>query len=297
MDEEVEINFSDINSLKYEKSLKNMTSGPSREVKRHRGNCSSETGSRPGPHKREAQDLKDIINYNAIDYVQTSLSYRKTAAPKIVPFNSRTGEEQTHVVTNRQIQNKKITKTDKNSPSMCVELAQIKPLLFLANVNAVLDYPCQETFQQIFSVDSHRKNSHYSYWKITENNGKGKKTLPQLHVVINLSNQNLSHLPSYKVYNIAMSDCRKIAYKDFCSILTSVIDIIDNYPENPITICCDKGVNRSVAMIMGYAIQKRIMNYEQVLDYITSAKVEVYNNWSSLHNLSFVHYLQLIDKL
>jgi len=304
---------------KYSKSLKFNTSSKTKEIKRHSGNTTSSSGSRPLSHKKWAQDLKDVVNYNAVDYIQTNVAYRKTAAPKIVQFTSYdksqqsnslhdlyAGEDNIHQPVNTQqhynvnyhhgknysqlVNNKQV--------QLIVELESIRPLLFLSNINTVLNYPSQDDITNLVTNNSikHDWNDKWlqsQTWFAGLKQGKYMFTKP--HIIINLSNKKL-YVPSYKIYDITMRDCRKIDYKQFCNHIQKINDIISSYPDSPITVCCERGVNRSVAMIVGYAITNNIKSYKDTITYIERQKQQSYGqSWSSLNNLTFVRYLETIS--
>lgn len=252
----------------YAKSLRSRTSRPSRNYKRHSGNTTSESGSRPPAYKAGAQDLKDIVNYRAADYIQTRSAYRKTAAPKIVPYNPQGGQDMIHQPVNQQhhpvVRQRLLREQQRNlHRSWIVELPQIRPWLFLTTVEAVL----VADFLQVNNLSS--------------------------PVIINLSSHKFKLLTA-KVYHVGIEDCRNISHSIFWSWLRRVIDTIRQYPKSAIVLCCDKGVNRSVAAAIGYAMLSGVMNYQTAYDYIVATKQVKYGSaWSSLNNNMFSKHLQL----
>jgi hypothetical protein len=73
--------------IQYHKNLSN-NNGRQWHFKKPHTNSHSGAGSRPDSHRgKHSLDNTDTINYTAVDYIQTTIPYRKTAAPKIVSYN------------------------------------------------------------------------------------------------------------------------------------------------------------------------------------------------------------------
>jgi len=241
------------NATKYEKYLGNQTSGRSRQYKCHSGNTTSVTGSRPPAYKADAQDLKDIANYSAVDYIQTNLYYRKTAAPKIVPYNRNdlnhpndSTADKLHVPTNLQLHHSRTDHSSSSSSSgssnssrsydskaLFVELPLIRPQLFLATADAVLlgdaltqarassqtGTGLQQPLPPQAGIDLQRRKN---------------------VVVINLSNQRLT-LPCYYSYDVGLKDCRTLSHHNFWLRVKAVIELVDRHPVDQSSSAVTKG--------------------------------------------------------
>jgi len=127
-------------------------------------------------------------------------------------------------------------------------------------------------------------------------------TLNELGIktVVNLStNYKFSKFTSHQInfYNYPMKDDRYVSTKEFIRMTRKIANIIDK-TEDPIMIVCGKGKNRSVAMIVAYAITHCGMKASDVLQYIEDVKEEAYGRykWSNLDNLHFRRLLENIEQ-
>lgn len=238
-------------------------------------NTYSDSASRPihynGARELDRRHNNDVTHYGAIDYKPegegiTAFIGRKTAAKMIVPFDDRKCRKNDQHVP-------RLTKKKEkdNEPVRLVYLPEISEYLYLANFCTVLD-------RQLLLVQK------------------------DINVVINLSNEKMSYGLYQKVHNIRMKDCRKLAYQTFAKIANEVIGIIQECITNKkkVVVCCDRGVNRSIAMIVAYDLYKQKTDHtlqgnkslENTIDYIIKRKYD--NTWPVLNNIRFYHYLQSI---
>lgn len=126
--------------------------------------------------------------------------------------------------------------------------------------------------------------------------GNGFEEVPHFDILINMSNKPLSAKNAH-VYNIQFNDCRTVSYHYFISILNKITRIFEQNPNKIIVLACDKGVNRSVSMAIGLAIQHGSFEVDQALEYIQNKKNEKYTNWYSMNNLKFIRCLRCLEAL
>lgn len=74
------------------------------------------------------------------------------------------------------------------------------------------------------------------------------------------------------------------------NIVNRCIKIINQYSEGNILIICDKGINRSIAIAISYAIIRCECTYENALNNIILAKNNI--SWSNLMNLRLCRLLE-----
>lgn len=234
-------------------------------------NSYSDTGSRPG-HENGIMQFnrmtnQDIIHYGAIDYNPDNDAHRKTGAPKIVSFN--------HIRTNTQKHfNNFVTMSnsdfdDQSTTAKLIHLPDISEKIFLADYNSILNH-MEDVINHDISVviDLSRPLSQKSFAIKRRNN--------------------------IKCHNIYFQDTRNMDYKDFLQVTNKVIDIINTHiDKTKIVICCEKGVNRSVAIIVAYALRNG-KTLEEAINYIVKRKND--NNWPVLNNLRFYHFLQIMEQ-
>lgn len=121
-----------------------------------------------------------------------------------------------------------------------------------------------------------------------------------IKTVVNLSTKcKFSKFKTHQIhfYNYPMKDDRYVSTKEFIRMTRKVAKIIDE-TDDPIMIVCGKGKNRSVAMIVAYAITNCGMKTYNVIQYIEDVKEEAYGRyeWSNLDNLHFRRLLENIEQ-
>lgn len=229
-------------------------------------NTYSYTGSRPchenGVMQYNRMVNNDTVNYKAIDYAPNNDASRKTAAPMIVSLvNQR---------TNTQNHEKGIIKPpiiDKADMNRLIYLPEICKYMFLSNYYTVLNN------QNELAID---KN---------------------IDTVINLGNYEMARGLYNKVYNIRLSDCRYVSFNNFMKVVNKVTNLINDCIRKGefFVICCDKGVNRSVSMVIAYNLMnenRKISTLDQSEEYIINQKNDI--TWPVLNNYRFYHYLLII---
>jgi hypothetical protein len=74
--------------------------------------------------------------------------------------------------------------------------------------------------------------------------------------------------------------------------------MIQNHIDNkPVLIVCDKGVNRSVAVAIGFAIMVQGWTFNRAIDYIDTMKLTKYPLvWNSLTNQTIRNLLKILPQ-
>jgi len=207
-----------------------------------------------------------------VPYESNKMNFQNHDYPQMDKWN-RT-EERMSTYSNFHDASKKI-------PIRIVELPRIKNKLFLCDHFQVEDFVADDT--TIINLSGLPIDINRGYGKYYKRDKK----------------------ENFHIYNIDFEDSRRINYNNFMKILLEVIAIIDNQDfvqqntharyEHKFVVSCHKGVNRSVAAIIGYVIQKDIMTFEEALGYIHDIKMEKDNLWYSLNNLQFMKYLKKME--
>jgi hypothetical protein len=249
----------------YDSKYKNKRrSGDSRHSPRHVGNSLGAGRGRPSLRSSNRLEQSRINDETAKHIIVDSLVsaegplYRKSSAQTMVTLLDE-------VKINPQKPQKASvpmgTGTDaKRLPPRYIHLPDIHPRLYVANLNFILQ-GCYKSFHK------------------TERG-----------VLINVSSDHLvAGTDSLKVYNITFHDSPKVRYVEFVKIIERAFEIINEYQESlgNIYLVCDKGVNRSVALAMAYAIVHNGSTFINARDYIEKAKNAtslVNGMWDSLTN-------------
>lgn len=233
---------------------------------KHTKNTYSYTGSRPihenGVMQYKRLTERDVVNYKAIDYVPGNDAYRKTGAPKIISLETRNKNPQNHHV---YIDQKEVV----DPYNKLVYLSQISPYMYIATFNTVFKN------ENAFVTD------------------KG------IHTVINLGNAKLCSSNYKKIYNIKFKDIRTVNYRTFMSMVRETIALMESCIafKEKFVVCCDKGVNRSIAMAIAFNLlndDAQITTLKETIEYIIKKKDDP--TWPVLNNLTFYHYLDLIER-
>jgi len=125
------------------------------------------------------------------------------------------------------------------------------------------------------------------------------------NIIVNLSGLPIDTNPKWnwekiedcKVYDIDFKE--DIAFNEFVDILLRINDIIDRIKdtENTVVISCKDGINRSVAIVIGYAIYYSIMSFEQASNYIYEKKMNIDKSWNLFNDLRLINILEKLQVL
>lgn len=270
----VEGKLDDRGETNYENIFKNRTSGKNNKYRRDFGNSLSDTGSRPSggvtctARLAEKMVNRDIQQYHAVDTHQIETKsglYRKTTVQTIVPYEPKIKiNQQRHKIGPETNICKPMKKT--LYPPMICYLGEIDPRLWLGNAQCL----------KYVTTLQNRRIKH----------------------VIDFSDEDCdAHtLTPHRVqhHQIKFHDSLNISHKEFKQILQKTIDIMDqiSFDEN-ILIVCNAGINRSVAVVIGYAILKKSMSFENALDIVENSKKD--DKWYNLTNLRLLRLLREIQ--
>ncbi len=221
------------------------------------GNAHGSSTNRPGSHLRRVQErteILDTINYGVTDFTAPINRIKnKTNASNLVRMDDIPRTNQQKV---RKYRAKKREKIDPKS----VHLKEIHPNIYLGN----LDYAKLNTgvskYEYILNISGSSLPTYsYGWWGIRVN-----------------------------ISNIFISE--KCNYKSFEKKMLGFLDRLRLHMEKPVLVVCQKGDNRSVALIICYAILNG-WTYEDARDYIDRVKEKVDPYWSTLSNNRFRRYL------
>lgn len=239
----------------HNKFLNRGKSGRSRQYRKVKlGNSLSITASRPAGQPAvssrvvTAMENRDTSQLTITDYSLIGQKLRKTTIPGAIPHNPR-------CKLNKQVPIRVKTKL-KLQPRF-VELPRIRNKLYLGNSAVLMSNDCLEQIRP--------------------------------DVIINLSSEtSIQSTDVCRCHNILMEDT-KLPFGKFFSVYSNVEEILKECgPNLTILVVCRKGVNRSVAMLAGYAIRALKFSYWDTLLYIQGAKEAKYGEvWVSLNNMHF----------
>jgi protein-tyrosine phosphatase len=122
---------------------------------------------------------------------------------------------------------------------------------------------------------------------------KHPKLISNIKIIINLTDDEISRNLKCKMINIKYEDRLSLNFHTFKSIIDQTNDIISN-TDDEILIVCDKGVNRSVSIILAYAIMMKEYTFVDAIDYLDTVKLNKYPNWNSLTNTRIKSMLKLL---
>ena len=126
---------------------------------------------------------------------------------------------------------------------------------------------------------------------------KDSEFISGMRHVINLSGSKLSVHKYATVHDIQMRDCRTMKTKEFLDFFQKIYDILLTYGYRNTLIVCQKGVNRSVSMVIMYAMKHKGMKYVDAITYIQERKDKKYEYWECVNNIKFTHILQEQEKV
>ena len=218
----------------------------------------------------------DISNYHIIDYIPGRPHGRKTSAPGIISHDHKKHNKQIHpsITLGSEIGHCGTDIQSGEIPKGPNDIYQKIKLVHLPSIH---------------------KNMYLSTYK-TVLNDQELLTQDEIYIVINLSTNEMARGLYKKIYNINFQDSRNISYNKFQNVANYVTDIINNIDnDKKFVICCDKGVNRSVSMVITYNItnkNRRLKTLDETIGYIIYKKNDA--DWPVLDNLKFHHYIQAI---
>ena len=126
--------------------------------------------------------------------------------------------------------------------------------------------------------------------------------IPRYSVIINVSSQDFPHSrpigsDDHFIYPIKFFDNNETKYREFLQIVKRAYDIIVNAgTSKKIYLVCDKGVNRSAAIAIAYAIIHKKWTFYEARDYIEKEKAKLgYPSWDTLTNSCFANFLVMLQ--
>jgi len=271
----MESEIKDLGLLQYQNKFKNRGNEEKRRngPKRPFGNTLSLGGARGVAGQCRSRITEKSLNHDVeihqvIDYKPLSVSYqyRKNNLPSSVTLSNSPQ-------MNQQNTSELVIKKNNKDTNLVrfIHLPEINPNLYLSNGD-IFDSP--ETLKELNINTILNLSTHW----------KHKQSQYQYPVIFN---------PSY-------NDTRQLTFKEFKDIIEITQEIIINstsMPEShqpnaplklvnnrPLLVLCDKGVNRSVSVIIAYAIIEKGWTFDQAIDYIDTIKLEKYPFWNSLTN-------------
>jgi hypothetical protein len=272
--------------LRYEKKFKKrgkITQYKEYYTKKYANNSLSYAGGRHSSHPRlycdtklETNDAEHKLVVDTVARKQKSVFSTKHTLLGAVrfddPYNAKKPNK--HTVFESKMSEEKHKKPRRADAPCYINLLGIRRGMYLGNLSCVNNKTIEKLGIDIvinFSkVESIPKHNYYGRSKIPSD----------------------TSYDQYYGYNMPFDDTRKMSSKKFKNILTKFVTLVNDFKDKNILICCDKGVNRSVAMAIGYSILMNKLNYTKALEYIEGQKAMVDDTWASLNNLCFAHILQ-----
>lgn len=263
MDEDTILDMKELNGKNYQAKFKNRGKiGFASYPKLHLGNSMSMARSRPSAHTGCSTRIANKkTNTGDADNLIVDTAVDKEIFPRKSVLEKAVPYGG-HIKTNTQIPSKSVSKKKKQEP-MYVHLNEIKFNLYLGNEKSIEDL----------------------------------EFISRMRCIINLSGSKLSVHKYATVHDIQMRDCRTMKTKEFLDVFQKVERIISTYGYLNTLIICQKGVNRSVSMVIMYAMKHKGMKYVDVLTYIQEKKDKKYKYWECVNNIKFTHILQEQEKV
>lgn len=286
------------NDSRYTNSFKNKGKGkPRNNYSRisSLGNSLSCAGSRPSAgvecKRRLANKLisNQVSFYKEIDtktIIPVSNVYRKSIARTVVPLEIRTHK-------NNQMHNENDSDmTNKDAPILS------KYHIQRAEAEKMIKLKVLKTQPRIANIKDINQRLFIG------NKNSANRTILKKHNithVIDLTNDGCDkyeyrcEINPIKVYRISFKDSRVISHRSFEHILERALNFIDSVIDtnkSNILIACDSGVNRSVSVVIGYAMKRCGITFNDALGVIEKSKND--DQWFNLTNLRLMRLLKNI---
>ena len=261
----------------YQNKFKNRSSTKRKDCKIRIGNSYSGGLSRPSSYLKsrvieQRQANISIVQDHVVDYKKSDvIQYRKSTLPHNVKYI-----ETSPIMTNR----KKFKSKVKYQPKF-IKLTKFSEFLYLGNEDSINEF--ESIIERPGSVLINLSDNQYKLNDIWKNIS-----------FIRFSNLNQSEKKKKYLYNINLPDNRVVKFNTFRKVVLDCINIINDNQYKTILVVCNKGVNRSVAIVMAYAMLEKNMSFEEALDYIDSKKLDKYDNWDSMTNVKFRNFLKAL---
>jgi hypothetical protein len=275
----------------YQRQLQDGNNTRVRDMRVYMGNSLSLSAARPTPAYKnktnagrgscflrvgEKKIHQDMEIHGVIDYkiLETKYQYDKNRLPSSVCLNPK--QKLNHQL-HTQVKRKEFGKVPK---PRVVNLNKIHPNLYLGNADYLSsDHHLDTKFSTI--INCSRLNlwgfGNESMWKFPKNGPDVRKR---------------------QVYSIDYEDNRCIRFPDFKAIIGRTNQLLDEHlDQGKVLVVCDQGVNRSVSIVIAYAILCQGLTYSQVLDFVEEAKFEYDPNWNNLSNAKIRQFLKILIPL
>ncbi len=265
----------------YLNQFKNRKTNQSKPRDRPRIGCKSGNSLRFRPDACEQRvntdiEQKHIVDYKALDVIY---QYRKNNLPSSCNLDMMTNQSENAMIVHQPVNTQQhfshfITTPEIKAPKpyRMVHLNEIQNNLYLADAN-------------IFDLSVPFEPS---------------------TIIINLSSacRHQKYIRNAYTYTFNYLDTRNLSSAQFRKIIAQTNTILYNYsdihPENngstkyryQIIVVCDRGVNRSVSVVMAYAIMCKGLTYNYVNQYVDQKKLDVDTCWNHLTNHRITNLLK-----
>lgn len=110
---------------------------------------------------------------------------------------------------------------------------------------------------------------------------------------------NRNFFRNLQIYNFPMKDKKSISYKEFKTFVKdATIPMVENFESDhpkKIIVVCNRGVNRSVSVIIAYAIMHLDMNFNSAFNYISERKAKYDTTWDCLSSIRLRNLLYALN--
>uniref|UniRef100_A0A7S3ZCX7 Tyrosine specific protein phosphatases domain-containing protein n=2 Tax=Lotharella globosa TaxID=91324 RepID=A0A7S3ZCX7_9EUKA len=103
-------------------------------------------------------------------------------------------------------------------------------------------------------------------------------------------------------FHLPLNDNRALPYREFKRQISSALRVMEACEERkiPVTVSCNKGVNRSAAVVVAYAVLVKGWTLKEALSYVEQRKshhssASPTTCWDTLTNTLFLKYIRQME--
>lgn len=268
--------------------------------RRHVGNCISPAGSRPSGEyrltRRQSNALynMDSVRHQIVDYHEPkrSILFRKSSIQTVIPFRKNIASCNPQPTTSKWLRTSANT-NNKETIDIHVR-AHYRGSLRHPDQTVRVRQPRKKEIHKIV----HLPEIHCNLWLGNQSAARDGKLLAihQITHVLNLGLEPRSHGPlaakNVKVQTVDFNDDIHLSHHKFIASVKDGIAQLKVLLSSGfhVLVACHKGVNRSVALCIAYAVSCG-QSPKTVLSYVEQEKKRVYSFWGCLVNASVRHHV------
>ncbi len=222
----------------------------------------------------------DVQKHLIVDYCPAkSKGEEKNPFPIAVSYKGvenakNSGKSAALIAASRE---RKIVKVKKEPIARIIELAQIQKGLYLGNLDVIDDKQLleQRNIQTIINLSKTKlktlQSFYAKYHRIPEQ-------YRDLHIL-----------------SVSFKDCRAITSAELKNCVKETNIMINNALERgSVLVLCETGINVSAAIVASFAIVEKGWNYNDIVDYIDTEKVQCDQRWNNLTSLPLRNLLRTL---